>query len=53
MDDLRFARLEYKWNHFDVVRTQNGLVQEHWDEVRTNPSAPASEGQPLCGSGTL
>ena len=25
---------EYKWNHFDVVRTENNLIKEHWDEAR-------------------
>ncbi|HUI77034.1 MAG TPA: nuclear transport factor 2 family protein [Bryobacteraceae bacterium] len=24
---------EYKWNHFDVVRVENGLIKEHWDEA--------------------
>lgn len=28
---------EYKWNHFDVVRVENGLIKEHWDEARINP----------------
>jgi predicted SnoaL-like aldol condensation-catalyzing enzyme len=32
---------DYKWNHFDVVRTDNGLIKEHWDEARINPPAPA------------
>jgi predicted SnoaL-like aldol condensation-catalyzing enzyme len=31
---------EYKWNHFDVVRIENGLIKEHWDEARINPPAP-------------
>ncbi len=31
---------EYQWNHFDVVRTENGLIKEHWDEARINPPAP-------------
>jgi predicted SnoaL-like aldol condensation-catalyzing enzyme len=30
---------DYKWNHFDVVRTENGLIKEHWDEARINPPA--------------
>jgi predicted SnoaL-like aldol condensation-catalyzing enzyme len=25
---------EYTWNHFDVLRTENSLVKEHWDEAR-------------------
>ena len=24
---------EYVWNHFDVVRIENGLIKEHWDEA--------------------
>lgn len=28
---------EYKWNHFDVVRVENGFIKEHWDEARINP----------------
>jgi len=31
------AGREYKWNHFDVVRVENGLIKEHWDEARINP----------------
>jgi hypothetical protein len=30
---------EYKWNHFDVVRMESGLIREHWDEARI-PTAP-------------
>jgi predicted SnoaL-like aldol condensation-catalyzing enzyme len=30
---------EYKWNHFDVVRIENNLIKEHWDEARINPPA--------------
>ncbi len=33
---------EYKWNHFDVVRIENNLIKEHWDEARLNPPAPAA-----------
>ena len=33
---------EYKWNHFDVVRIENNLIKEHWDEARINPAAPAA-----------
>ena len=32
---------EYTWNHFDVVRTENNLIREHWDEARINPPAAA------------
>jgi predicted SnoaL-like aldol condensation-catalyzing enzyme len=24
---------EYVWNHFDVIRVENGLIKEHWDEA--------------------
>ena len=33
---------EYKWNHFDVVRVENGLIKEHWDEARMNPPQPSA-----------
>jgi predicted SnoaL-like aldol condensation-catalyzing enzyme len=33
------ASREYKWNHFDVVRLEKGLIREHWDEARINPPA--------------
>jgi predicted SnoaL-like aldol condensation-catalyzing enzyme len=23
---------DYTWNHFDLLRIENGLIQEHWDE---------------------
>jgi predicted SnoaL-like aldol condensation-catalyzing enzyme len=28
---------EYVWNHFDVVRVENGLIKEHWDEAVIAP----------------
>lgn len=31
---------EYTWNHFDMVRVENGKIQEHWDEARKNAPAP-------------
>lgn len=37
------AGREYTWNHFDVVRAENGLIKEHWDEARIN--APAGGGK--------
>jgi predicted SnoaL-like aldol condensation-catalyzing enzyme len=37
------ASREYTWNHFDVVRAENGLIKEHWDEARMN--APAGGGK--------
>jgi len=27
----------YKWNHYDLVRVENGLIKEHWDEAVINP----------------
>jgi predicted SnoaL-like aldol condensation-catalyzing enzyme len=27
----------YKWNWFDMVRVDNGLVQEHWDMAMKTP----------------
>jgi predicted SnoaL-like aldol condensation-catalyzing enzyme len=32
------ASREYKWNHFDVVRVENGLIKEHWDEAVIAPT---------------
>jgi predicted SnoaL-like aldol condensation-catalyzing enzyme len=32
----------YTWNHYDVVRMENGHIKEHWDEARMNPPRPAS-----------
>ena len=31
---------EYTWDHFDMVRVENGKTQEHWDEARKNPPVP-------------
>ena len=28
------------WNHFDVVRIENNLIKEHWDEARIDAPAP-------------
>jgi len=30
---------EYVWNHFDVIRVENGLIKEHWDEAVIPPPA--------------
>ncbi len=30
----------YKWNHYDVVRMENGHIKEHWDEAKIAPPAP-------------
>jgi predicted SnoaL-like aldol condensation-catalyzing enzyme len=35
----------YTWNHFDVVRAENGKIKEHWDEARINPPRSASSKQ--------
>jgi predicted SnoaL-like aldol condensation-catalyzing enzyme len=32
---------EYHWDHFDLVRTDNGKIKEHWDEAVINPPQPA------------
>jgi predicted SnoaL-like aldol condensation-catalyzing enzyme len=34
---------EYTWNHYDVVRVENGHIMEHWDEARLNVPAPAAK----------
>lgn len=39
------ASREYTWNHFDVVRVENGFIKEHWDEARINPPQPAGKKQ--------
>jgi predicted SnoaL-like aldol condensation-catalyzing enzyme len=28
---------QYTWNHFDVLRMENGRVKEHWDEAQIMP----------------
>ncbi len=33
------ATKAYKWNWFDMVRVDNGLVQEHWDMAMKTPAA--------------
>jgi predicted SnoaL-like aldol condensation-catalyzing enzyme len=35
---------DYVWNHYDVVRVENGKIKEHWDEAIINPPAPAPGG---------
>jgi predicted SnoaL-like aldol condensation-catalyzing enzyme len=30
----------YTWNHYDVVRVENGKIKEHWDEAVINPPPP-------------
>jgi predicted SnoaL-like aldol condensation-catalyzing enzyme len=39
------ASKEYKWNHYDVVRMENGHIKEHWDEARIAPPRPNSAKQ--------
>jgi predicted SnoaL-like aldol condensation-catalyzing enzyme len=34
------ASKTYHWNHFDVLRTENGFIKEHWDEAVINPPKP-------------
>jgi len=33
----------YKYNWFDMVRVDNGMIQEHWDTARKNPPAPQNK----------
>jgi predicted SnoaL-like aldol condensation-catalyzing enzyme len=35
---------EYHWNHFDLVRVENGMIKEHWDDAVINPPQPARGG---------
>lgn len=35
----------YTWNHFDVVRMENGKIKEHWDEARINAPQGAANKQ--------
>ena len=37
---------EYVWNHFDVIRVENGLIKEHWDEAVV--AAPAASTAPAA-----
>jgi predicted SnoaL-like aldol condensation-catalyzing enzyme len=34
------ATKKYAYNNFDMVRVENGQVQEHWDAAKKNPPAP-------------
>jgi predicted SnoaL-like aldol condensation-catalyzing enzyme len=36
---------EYKWNHFDAIRVENGKIKEHWDEAMINPPRPGGKKQ--------
>jgi predicted SnoaL-like aldol condensation-catalyzing enzyme len=31
---------KYAYNGFDMVRVDDGLIQEHWDAAKKNPPAP-------------
>jgi len=35
----------YTWNHYDVVRVENGKIKEHWDEARINPPQQSANKQ--------
>jgi predicted SnoaL-like aldol condensation-catalyzing enzyme len=35
----------YTWNHYDVVRMENGHIKEHWDEARINPPQTSANKQ--------
>jgi predicted SnoaL-like aldol condensation-catalyzing enzyme len=32
---------KYTYNGFDMVRVENGQIQEHWDAVKKSPPSPA------------
>jgi predicted SnoaL-like aldol condensation-catalyzing enzyme len=32
-EDPNYPGEQYAWNHFDVLRVENGLIKEHWDEA--------------------
>jgi predicted SnoaL-like aldol condensation-catalyzing enzyme len=32
------ANKTYTWNHFDLLRIENGVVKEHWDEAKIEPT---------------
>lgn len=34
----------YLYNFFDIVRVENGMVQEHWDSVHKNSTVPVVPG---------
>ena len=36
---------EYTRDHFDVVRIENGMIAEHWDEAKKNPPPAAQSKQ--------
>jgi predicted SnoaL-like aldol condensation-catalyzing enzyme len=42
---------EHIWNHFDVLRVENGLIKEHWDEARIASRAGGSKHNPNVPQG--
>lgn len=52
--DPRDASKTYHYNSFDILRIQNGKVQEHWDDARKQPNSktvvPQSPGSQSKGS---
>jgi predicted SnoaL-like aldol condensation-catalyzing enzyme len=41
---------QYTWDHFDVLRVENGKIQEHWDEAeKAAPPAGRQGGAPARG----
>ena len=40
--DPRNAANTYHFNSFDVLRIQNGKIQEHWDSAKKNPPRPGA-----------
>jgi predicted SnoaL-like aldol condensation-catalyzing enzyme len=51
--DPRDASKTYHFNVFDVVRFENGKIQEHWDSNQRNPLQPGGKpvegGSPITG----
>jgi predicted SnoaL-like aldol condensation-catalyzing enzyme len=42
--DLDDANKTYPAYWFDVLRVENGMIQEHWDSAMKNPPAPGRGG---------
>jgi len=49
--DPRDASKTYHFNTFDILRIQNGKVQEHWDSAKKNPGTPAFVAPPTGAKG--
>jgi predicted SnoaL-like aldol condensation-catalyzing enzyme len=43
--DLDDPNQQYKWNHFDLIRVEKGMINEHWDEDVINPARPGANKQ--------